>query len=286
MYIYLNSEYVKAEDAKISIFDHGFLYGLGVFETFRVYKGHPFLLKDHLKRLQRSLDELGIDYLVKLEDVKEIIEGLLERNSLQQEDVSIRFNVSAGAGGEILADQIFGNPTVFCFMRQLSSGTNQAKKGVLLQTKRSTPEGRFRMKSHHYMNNFMGKKETGNHPGAEGIFLTQDGHVAEGIVSSLFWVKNRKVCTPSLQTGILDGITRRFILTLLDRLSIPCEEGLYKVSEMLSADEVFAVNSVQEIIPFSIIESVSFPGMEGEIAELLKKNYSNCRTQLWSKDEL
>lgn len=286
MYIYLNGDYIKPEEARISVFDHGYLYGLGVFETFRVYKGHPFLLKDHLARLGRSLSELEIRTHLDFDKVNSIISSLLALNSLQDEDVSVRLNVSAGDGGNMLADQSYENPTVLCFMRKLPQTVAPVKTGKILTVKRNTPEGSFRMKSHHYMNNFFGKKETGNSPLLEGIFLTEKGHVAEGIVSNLFWAKAGKVYTPSLETGILGGITRKFVLTLLKKLHIPFEEGFYTADEMLAADEVFAVNSVQEIVPFKEIETAVLRGREGPMAALLMENYSSCRQKLLACDEL
>src|SRR5699024_10840268 len=120
-------------------------------------------------------------------------------------------------------------PNLIIFVKELSVPKTVEKQGVILQIRRNTPEGTVRLKSHHYLNNILGKREIGSDSMKEGIFLTKEGYVAEGIVSNIFFVKDKKVYTPSLETGILPGVTRRFILSLLRKLSLPYQEGLYTI---------------------------------------------------------
>ncbi|MCM3598918.1 aminodeoxychorismate lyase [Metabacillus idriensis] len=287
MYIYLNSGYVKAEDAKISPFDHGFLYGLGAFETFRLYKGHPFLLEDHLHRLRGALEELHIHLDLSGLQIEEVIQKLLVLNQLENEDVSVRLNVSAGAGGLAFGAMEYMEPTVMLFMRKLPEMPEDFEKcGRILSLPRNTPEGEQRLKSHHYLNNVLAKHEIGNEPSIEGIFLTKEGFVAEGIVSNLFWAKDQIVYTPAIDTGILNGITRQFVIRCLETNSVQVEEGFYLAEELLKADEVFAVNSVQEIIPLKEIGSQSFLGKKGEITQTLQKKYKQNAMLLKSRFEL
>ncbi|WP_203289330.1 aminodeoxychorismate lyase [Metabacillus indicus] len=286
MYIYLNSEFIQAEDARISPFDHGYLYGLGVFETFRVYKGHPFLLNDHMSRLQKAMGELNIQLDDSGLNIEEVIQHLLLLNDLQDEDVSVRLNVSAGDGGLMFGALEYREPTVMMFMRKLPElPADLEKRGVLLSVPRNTPEGKERIKSHHYLNNVLAKREAGNDPSVEGIFLTKDGFVAEGIVSNLFWVKDECVYTPSLDTGILNGITRQFVIRCLEKEEMRWVEGSFTADELLQADEVFAVNSVQEIIPLKEIGSSVFSGKNGAVTQTLKRIYKQSR-MLKSREEL
>ncbi|MBZ5751195.1 MULTISPECIES: aminodeoxychorismate lyase [Metabacillus] len=286
MYIYCNSQFIKDSEATISPFDHGFLYGLGAFETFRVYKGFPFLLHDHLKRLQNAINELGISYKIDADEVVEMIQHLLRLNHCEEEDVTVRYNISAGNGevGKLL--QPYDSPTVLCFLRKAPMIQRVEKDAAILQLRRNTPEGKERLKSHHYLNNVLGKRELRETPDVEGIFLTEQGYVAEGIVSNVFWVKDDIVYTPSVETGILNGITRRFIIKGLENLNIPLREGFYTQGDLLDATEVMITNSSQEVIPVKRVRDATFLGNEGIIVRQLRDLFDCYRTKLLSIDEL
>lgn len=284
MYIYLNGNIIRREEAAISPFDHGYMYGLGLFETFRTYNGHPFLLDDHLARLNNGLEELDIEYRCKREDILSILEQLLKANELK--DAYVRLNVSAGAGDVGLQITPYTEPTVIIYMKPLPSNGAQEKEGVVLETTRNSPEGNRRLKSHHYLNNILAKKEMGSTLTKEGIFLTKEGYVAEGIVSNLFFVKDGIVYTPSLETGILDGITRQFVFSLLEKLDITVKEGFFTIRELLESDEIFVTNSVQEITPIVRIGNHFYPKGKHTLVSRLQTIYNQVCQFLWSKHEL
>ncbi|GAB6438937.1 aminodeoxychorismate lyase [Bacillus luti] len=285
MLIYVNGEYVEASEAKISPYDHGYLYGLGVFETFRIYNGHPFLLDDHYNRLIDALDTLQIRWTMTKDDVMFILKNLLVKNGL--EHAYIRFNVSAGIDEIGLQTAMYEEPSVIVFIKPLAApGDIMEKEGVILKQVRNTPEGALRLKSHHYLNNILGKREIGNVVNKEGIFLTEAGYVAEGIVSNLFFVKGEILYTPSLETGILNGITRAFIIKFAEELGIEVKEGFFTKDELLSADEVFVTNSIQEIVPLNCIEGRDFPGKVGTVTKRFINLYEMQREKLWSRNEL
>lgn len=284
MFIYINGEFVNQKEAVISPFDHGFLYGLGVFETIRVYQGHPFLLDDHLDRLNDALKYLNIETHFTRENALKVIDQLLELNDLQ--NAYVRINVSAGESILGLTIEPYEKPTEIFFMKGLSIPENQTKKGELLSIRRNSPEGLTRLKSHHYLNNILAKREIGADQNIEGIFLTDEGYIAEGIVSNIFWIKAGKVYTPSVKTGILNGITRQYVLTCLALLRIPIFEGLYKKEELLESQEVFITNSLQEIVPITGIGSTRFVGQAGEITQQLKVLYREHRSHLFSRHQL
>ncbi|WHY89285.1 aminodeoxychorismate lyase [Neobacillus cucumis] len=281
MFIYVNGEIVKKEEAVISPFDHGFLYGMGLFETFRVYHGHPFLLDNHITRLNEGLKVLNIEKQFTRDEVCNALRVLLDANGLI--NAYIRFNVSAGLGEVGLQVEPYREPNVLIFAKPLpDAGEMAEKKANLLQLKRNTPEGLTRLKSHHYMNNLLAKREIGSSTDVEGIFLTEEGYIAEGIVSNIFWKKGNTVYTPSLATGILNGITRQFTMKAVKTLGMHLEEGLFSMEDVAAAEEIFVTNSIQEIVPISEFEGHTMPGKSGAIVQKLHQHYrESCKT-LWS----
>ncbi|MFO3790710.1 aminodeoxychorismate lyase [Bacillus mojavensis] len=272
--IYVNGRFIEEKDAVLSPFDHGFLYGIGVFETFRLYEGRPFLLDWHLERLERALKDLQIEYTVTKQEVIEMLDKLLGLNDIKDGNARVRLNISAGISDKGFAAQTYDKPTVLCFVNQLKpESLPLQKEGKVLSIRRNTPEGPFRLKSHHYLNNMYAKREIGNDPRFEGIFLTEDCAVAEGIISNVFWSKGSCIYTPSLDTGILDGVTRRFVMENAKRIGMDVKTGRYQLEALLTADEAWMTNSVLEIIPFSQIEEVTYPGRNGEITSALQTLY-------------
>ncbi|VEF48918.1 4-amino-4-deoxychorismate lyase [Bacillus freudenreichii] len=279
MYMYLNGNFIEKEKARISPFDHGYLYGLGVFETFRTYSGVTFLLEEHLERLNAGLAEMGIERAFEKGEVRAIIDELSGLNQLQ--DSYIRMNVSAGAGEIGLQTAPYTEPTIIFFQKELPPlEPLREKEAVLLNIRRNTPETEVRLKSHHFFNNMAAKRELGSDPGKEGIFLSEDGFLAEGVTSNLFWVNGGRLLTPAIETGILNGITRQFILRLATELGIRTEEGLYKWVELSEADEIFFTNSIQEIVPVNAFEGKSLPGKDGRIVQRLNELYQNYVSNL------
>lgn len=286
MYMYMNGQIVNENEAVISPFDHGFLYGLGVFETFRIYDGHPFLLDDHLSRINRGLKELNILHTCSRHEVEHILQQLLEVNELK--DARVRLNISAGAEPVGLQTVPYERPNILVFIQQMTVPDGlREKKGILLKTRRNTPETSERLKSHHYLNNIAAKREISGCSEAEGIFLTEAGYLAEGIVSNLFWVKGNILYTPAIQTGILDGITRQFLIQLASRSGLQLYEGLYEIEAISDADEVFCTNSIQEIFSLGEIEGIgTYAGMDGCITRLLFNQYETYRTSLFSRYQI
>lgn len=283
MILYQNGRYIREDEIVISPFDHGFLYGIGLFETIRLYDGHPFLLDDHLQRLNDGLRHLHIDYTVEKEVIVEVLQELLKRNHLRH--ARVRINVSAGEGIVGLPQQPYTKPNLIIFISPLSEPTNQLqeKESVILQIRRNTPETDWRLKSLHYGNNIAAKMELKNQPEREGIFLTEEGYIAEAITSNIFFVKEKTLYTPKQSTGILLGITRQFILLLAEKLGLSIQEGLFTVDDMREAEEVFITNSIQEIVSIrKILDVGEYSGASGEMTKTLFQLYTQYRSILWS----
>ena len=254
MKIAVNGCIIDEREAVVSVYDHGFLYGMGLFETFRTYGGRPFLLKEHLARLAAGLDEIGIRAVLDADGIRELVGKLLAANGLA--DAYIRLSVSAGVEALGLPSGDYLSPNTIVYIKPLAPRDElvytDGKPIQLLALRRNSPEGMFRMKSFHYMNNILAKREMAQYPwagGAEGIFLDGRGYISEGIVSNLFWIKDRTCFTPSEDTGLLSGITRQFVMKLAEAEGLRVEEGLYRWEDVLEADEAFLTNSIQEIVP-------------------------------------
>lgn len=283
MYVYINGAIIPENEAVVSVFDHGFMYGLGVFETFRVYDGHPFLLDEHLRRLRDGLEAVNIKHDLPKEQVVSMITELLQANGI--ENAYIRFNISAGSAPLGLTVTPFTEPNVIVYMKPIDAPIAREKRAVILNVRRNTPEGEERLKSHHFLNNVLGRREIGDKLNVEGIFLTEAGFVAEGIVSNVFWVKGGKVYTPVIGTGILNGITRQFMLRLMEKLDIPFEEGYYHREDFERADYAFVTNSIQEIVTLTDLDGRCF-AMETPIIDMLRSQYRRYKKTLWSIDDI
>ncbi|GFZ99479.1 4-amino-4-deoxychorismate lyase [Paenibacillus marchantiophytorum] len=284
MIISVNGNLIDDKLAVVSVYDHGFLYGLGLFETFRTYGGKPFLLREHLDRLSAGCHELGIVFEPNLERLEGLIASLLQANEL--EDAYIRYSVSAGEEALGLPTEDYKQPTEIIYIKSLPARDEetyqQGKALQLLKLPRNTPEGLYRFKSFHYMNNILAKRELQQYSwaaGAEGLMLSEDGYVAEGVVSNIFFVKNGIGYTPSLDTGILPGITRAHVLGLAQQQQIPTQDGFYRWEDLVEADEVFLVNSIQAIVPVTTLYTPSgqaYPvgsGLVGPLTRRLMESY-------------
>lgn len=282
MFIYLNGEVLSSENAMISIFDHGYLYGVGLFETFRTYHGQPFLLEDHLDRLEQGCVQVGMIWERNDQRIKDQISSLLHLNGL--EDGYFRFNLSAGAQPIGLPNELYTNLTEALFIKELPPPIEQ-KRLVTVQTRRNTPEGSTRLKSHHYLNNILAKREAPLN--AEGVLLTANNKIAEGIVSNLFFIRNGELFTPALSTGILAGITREWVIQLAHKSGITVHQGEYEVPFAQESDEVFMTNSIQEIVPVSHWDDQVYQcRKEKSLTLQLKKLYDQYKDQVHTIQEL
>ncbi|MBU5674192.1 aminotransferase class IV [Paenibacillus brevis] len=260
-YIGLNGVPVRSSEAVVSVMDHGFMYGIGLFETFRTYEGYPSLLERHLERLTEGCLQLGISYQPDIAILRSEIAGLLALNCLR--DGYFRLAVSAGEGPLGLTSEEYEQPTVILYVKSLPPVSptlyTEGKQLWLLETRRNTPETPIRLKSFHFMNNVRARRELSENERlsenggfrlpSEGVMLTKDGVLSEGITSNLFFLREGVLYTPEIETGILPGITRAVVLELAAGLGLPAKEGRYSWDSLLHADEVFMTNSIQELIP-------------------------------------
>lgn len=270
---------MRGEDLQISPFDHGFLYGAGFFETFRTYEGYVFLFDEHMQRLREALAEYKIALPYEDEVILQAVQELTARS--RGREGYFRLNVSAGVHDIGLAPMEYREPNVILFRKELAvvpRGTE--KSGVWLETARNLPESAIRHKSHNYLNNVRGRLELPSLKDREGLFLTADGFAAEGITSNLFWMKDGILYTPSIDTGILPGITRAFIIRSAEMDGLMVEEGLFAKESVERADEVFVTNAVQEIVPLGQLGDQPLQGAAGVHYKRLHELYVQAINQM------
>ena len=264
MWVYLNDRIVQAERARVSVFDHGFLYGDGVFETVRVHDGRPVWLDRHLARLARSCRQIRLP--VPDKPWTAIVQKVIDRNRLDH--ALIRLTVSRGpwqpADGDPVTPDTGAGPTVVLFPRPLPHLTpSQRRKGVkviIATVRRPSPRsGPVQAKTLNYLNNLLAKREAEERGAFDGLLLTTGGHVAECSMRNVFFIKDRTLYTPSLACGVLPGITRGVVLEMAQTLGLQTREGRYRPEVLYEADACFLTGSGVGILPVATIDGRPFP---------------------------
>lgn len=277
MIIYLNGEFVEKEHAKISIFDHGLLYGDGVFEGIRSYNYKAFKLNEHIDRLYNSAKAIMLEIPLSKEEIKDAILETLKRNNLK--DAYIRVVVTRGEGDLGLDPKKCPKPFVFIITDKIVLySENFYKDGlevITVSVRRNIPETvNPRIKSLNYLNNILAKIEANTAGVHEAIMLNNDGYVAECTGDNIFIVKDGKLITPSLHIGVLDGITRKTVIDIATELKIPAEEKTFTRYDIYIADECFLTGTAAEIIPVVKVDSREIgDGKPGKITFKLMEHF-------------
>ena len=250
--IYIDGKWYPKNEAKISVFDHGLLYGDGVFEGIRSYGCLIFKLKEHLDRLYESAHTLVLKIPMDPKKMTEIIIETLQRNKLR--DAYIRVVVTRGTGDLGLDPQKCKRATIIVIADKIVLYPERLyKEGldiITVPTVRNLPEAvNPALKSLNYLNNILAKIEATRSGCLEALMLNHQGYVAECTGDNVFMVKNDTVLTPPAYVGILRGITRATILDLAKKNKIPAEEKILTRHDLFNADEVFLTGTAAEVIP-------------------------------------
>jgi branched-chain amino acid aminotransferase len=265
---------VPAKEAVISVFDHGFLYGDGIYETMRVYDGVIFMLDEHLRRLYRSASLIGLTVPLDTDSLKTSIYDTLMANSLK--NAFVRLTVSRGYGPIGLDPDLCPEPTIVIITQEMKDYPKSFyEKGINLiipDTRRNFKEAiNPQIKSLNFLNNILAKIEAKKKGAYEVIMLNVYGKLTEGTVCNVFFFKDGVLCTPSLECGILDGITRRVVIDLALRDGLKVKEDEFTKEYLYSAEEVFITNSTMEVMPVSKVDDQKYA--VGNITKLLHKAY-------------
>lgn len=250
--IYLNGKIVPENEAKISVFDHGFLYGDGVFEGIRAYGGRVFMLREHIKRLYDSARAITLAIPCSQEEMVDAVLLTVKENELM--DAYIRVVVSRGAGDLGLDPLKCKQASVIIIADKINLFPDELyRKGlkvITVSTRRNIPDALApQIKSLNYLNNIMVKIEANNAGVMEAIMLNNNGFVAEGSGDNIFIMRGGKLITPPSYVGILEGITRNITIELARGIGIPVEEVPFTSYDLYVADECFLTGTAAEIIP-------------------------------------
>jgi len=254
--IYINGDYVPREEAKISIFDHGFLYGDGVFEGIRAYNGKVFKLDEHIDRLYKSASAICLKMPLSKEEMKAAILECLRKNGLR--NAYIRPIVSRGIGDLGLDPRKCPKPNVIIITQEWGAlygdlyekGLTAVTVGVRRNPPESLPPN---IKSLNYLNNILAKLEANEKGGDEAIMFDVHGYLSEGTGDNIFLVKNGCIITPPTINN-LKGITRATVIDIAKKLGYVVEEKNCGLYDLYTADEVFVTGTAAEVAPITKID--------------------------------
>lgn len=252
MKVYIDGEFREKADAKVSVFDHGFLYGDGVFEGIRAYDGRVFMLNEHINRLFASMNAISIEPQWTREAVCELVLESLRVNNLK--DAYIRLVVSRGYGDLGLDMRKCPKPSIVIIADKIQLYPEEYyQKGLSVATvsiRRPMPDMlNPNIKSLNYLNNIMARAEAARQGAQEALLLNANGYVSECSGDNIFYIKDGKAYTPPVYAGILEGITRDAVIKLLgERMGMKVEESLFTTFQLFSADEAFLTGTGAEVI--------------------------------------
>jgi branched-chain amino acid aminotransferase len=275
--VYINGRYVPKSQATVSVFDHGFLYGDGIFEGIRSYNGNVFRLKEHLTRLYESAKSILLEIPLTMEEMEQAVLETVRKNQLR--DSYIRLVVSRGPGDLGLDPRNCTSPNVIIIADTITLFPQEfydnGLKVVTVATRRNIPDAlNPKIKSLNYLNNILVKIEAARAGVLEALMLNQDGYVCEGSGDNVFIVKRGKVLTPPTYLGALEGVTRNAILELCAENGIVAEEVPFTRHDVFVADECFLTGTAAEVIPVVEVDGRTIGnGKPGKITRLLNEKF-------------
>ncbi len=250
--VWLDGRLVPEEEARVSVFDHGLLYGDGVFEGIRAYDGIVFRLKEHLDRLYNGARVIMLDIPLSQEEMTQAVLETIRANGLR--DAYIRLVVTRGVGDLGLDPRKCPRASVFIIAAGIALYPEEVYiNGLRLITcsvRRNSPDALDgSIKSLNYLNNIMAKMEAIRAGVPEGIMLTTDGYVAECTGDNIFLVRGDRLITPPTSIGNLPGITRGAVMEIAARQGLEVREELFRLASVYTAEEVFVTGTAAEIVP-------------------------------------
>ncbi len=277
MQIYIDGEFYSKEDAKVSVFDHGLLYGDGVFEGIRTYNGRVFELDAHIDRLYASAQVIALDIPLSRDELVDAMMETIRRNDAL--DGYVRLVVTRGIGDLGLNPSKCPKATVICIAGGITlypaEVYEQGFKVLTLSTRRNDPQAvNPAVKSLNYLNNVMGALELRGCDVNEGLFLTTSGYVCECTADNLFLVRGHRLMTPHPALGALKGITRSVVMRLGNFAGLEVEEGFYTLYDVYNADEAFLTGTAAEIGPIVEVDKrVIGGGVPGPVTKELTTRF-------------
>ena len=251
--IYLNGRFVSTrEEATVALFDHGFLYGDGIFEGIRAYNGRVFRLDDHVDRLYASAKGIALEVPMDPPTLRGTIIETVRRTGL--DDVYIRVVVSRGSGDLGIDPRKCSRAAVYVIADKIAiypkERYEKGLKVVTAATRRHRPDTlNTQIKSLNYLNNILGLQEAIRYGADEAIMLNDSGYVTEATADNIFVIRGGEVATPPAYLGLLKGVTRGLVLEIAQGMGIPAAEKVLVMQDVYAADEVFLTGTGAELIP-------------------------------------
>ena len=277
--IYINGKYYPKSKAKISVYDHGLLYGDGIFEGIRAYSGVVFKLREHIDRLYGSAHTIMLKIPLTKSEMTQAVLKTLKKNKLK--DAYIRLVVTRGIGDLGLDPRKCAKPTIIIITQPMKPllGTEAKEKGLttlIAWVKRDPVDATsHEIKSLNYLNSILAKLEANVGGVDEAICLDKVGFVCEGVAENIFIVKEERISTPPVATGALPGITRNRVMALAEKLKYNVVERNITPNELFNADEVFFTGTAAEIVPVREVNKRTIGnGKPGPITKQLMKEFS------------
>ena len=284
MRIWLDGEIVAVEEAKISVFDHGLLYGDGVFEGIRVYNGRIFKASEHIQRLFESAKACRLQVPLTADQLFSAMRATLEANSITG-DGYVRLVVTRGVGSLGISIHKTASPSVFIIADSIAlypaevyeRGLHCIVSSIARNHANTTSP---RVKSLNYLNNVMAKADAMEVGADEAIMLTTDGFVCECTGDNLFLIRNGVLMTPPSSMGILEGVTRGIVMELARRRGIDVREEMLIRHDLYVADECFGTGTAAEIVPITQIDGRPVgSGLPGPVTKQLIQDFIDYRTK-------
>jgi branched-chain amino acid aminotransferase len=276
--VYIDGQYYPKSQAKVSVFDHGLLYGDGVFEGIRAYSGSVFKLKEHVDRLYRSAHMLMLEIPITKEQMIQAVVETLRRNNLR--DSYIRLVVTRGIGDLGLNPRKCPKPTIIIITDTISLHKGEAKEdgvtAMLSWVKRDPVDATsHEIKSLNYLNSILAKIEANIAGVDEAICLDKNGCVCEGVAENIFILKKDKIFTPPSYTGALPGITAEEVMKLAQKLGYEVKEKNITPFELFNAEEVFFTGTAAEVVPVREINKRTInSGKPGSVTKRLMEEFA------------
>jgi branched-chain amino acid aminotransferase len=278
--IYVDGNYYPKSGAKISVYDHGFLYGDGVFEGIRAYNGSVFKLKEHINRLYSSARAILLEIPLTKEEMTRAVIETLKKNKLT--DAYIRLVVSRGAGDLGLDPRKCHKPTIIIITDRIRLHDTTAKEkgitAIISWVKRDPVDATsHEIKSLNYLNSILAKIEANSANVDEAICLNKEGFVCEGVAENIFTVTNGTIITPPTSTGALRGITRNVVIEIAQKLGYVVTKKEITPADLFLADEVFFTGTAAEVVPVREINKRRIgDGNPGSVTKKLMEEYQKA----------
>jgi branched-chain amino acid aminotransferase len=276
--VYIDGKFYPKSEAKVSVYDHGLLYGDGVFEGIRAYNGIVFKLKEHIDRLYRSAHPIFLKIPLTKAELTEALLETLRKNNLK--DAYIRLVVTRGIGDLGLDPRKCPKPTVIIITEPtlVLHSPEKLEKGISTMItwvrRNSVDAATHELKSLNYLNSILGKIEANNSGVDEAICLDKTGFVCEGVGENIFIVRDGKLLTPPLSSGALDGITRTFVINLAKKMGIEVIERNISPNELFTADEAFFTGTAAEVAPIHDVNGrVIGAGKQGPVTKRIMQEF-------------